>query len=259
MEELIAFSRQVDLLNDEEYQQCVLLFLQKCITSFSKKTTFNILFNAFLCEINNNITKNVSKMNDIITEIVANRNKVSAELEKETQVNCLALDHLPSPILGEIGSYLPFDRKIILEKCNRALFIGIRSSKLLIQTLTEIQFTKLVTFCHQNTEINLPKYGCYKIIIINAKNADADMDDSWDDDMDHNTHMVKYNFNDFDLFKHVEEIEILNCNLTFLQHLKKCENLLNVKTIRIYTEQNDFNNFFIFLSSFINEKLLNLQ
>lgn len=247
MEKIIQFRKGIDSLDDEEYKRC---------TTWFKDSLLSLLFNAFCNELKEEKMDNINKMNEIITKIIRSRNDededdedidIEAEDEEIENVKDIKLDELPSDILPEIVSYLEFDERLQFEKSNRSIFIDIRSSKVAIHPLHHNQFKKLVRFYYDNPkEGNLRKLRIFKSLRMDCRDFEEYLG-------------IKYKWNNFDLLHYIESLQINFDDPSYLKlllsDLNECDDLSNIKMLRLNGEEDiTFDDLFN-LKSIITNKL----
>ena len=123
MEKLIKFRMLSDSLSINEFES----FTTRLVNQFDKRSIIlTSLFHLFRAqnekgEINSDLTTTIS----IISNIIQSRNsKRLKEIESKQELTKFTLHNLPSALIGECASFLPFNQYQVFQKTSRAIFIG---------------------------------------------------------------------------------------------------------------------------------------
>eukprot|EP01084_Bolivina_argentea_P272047 463093_1 len=125
METLLQFKTRMDQLDQIEFIDLIKTCDMKELISCSLFQYFHNKLNSTksLKEIQNTIIPQIQKINDNMFAIITRR-----EDECVTESAALNLNELPAVMISSISSFLPFSDVLNLEKCNKSIFIGTRSS-----------------------------------------------------------------------------------------------------------------------------------
>eukprot|EP01084_Bolivina_argentea_P041395 76363_1 len=156
MEELIRFRYQIDSLTDDAYNK----FSTKIQQSRSSFST--ILFNHFKHQMEHNQCNsatqiNVYQVNEELKQIITSTKFKSNDIDKNNVINVPSqnnknINNLSHDLIANIASYLPFSEHIEFEKCNRFIFVSIRSK--LLSTSSLSLYCPVTSLYHQHLTHN---------------------------------------------------------------------------------------------------------
>eukprot|EP01084_Bolivina_argentea_P164503 286005_1 len=208
MELLLLLKSGIETLTNDE---CI-TFMQ----SINKKYFATILFNNFFHDFNNFQTQSefnttISKLktfNEEISKIVSLRESKPPDNKSKPKSKSkpIQFDDLPSIMLSEIASFLPFDDLKSIELSNRSIFIGTRSPISLNQ-LSPQYSSKLISYLKQNQSKNnyffFHRFQSIKTLTLNITNHyEGDQYDYWGP-------KYKYKLNQLPLFPQLNHLNIV--------------------------------------------------
>eukprot|EP01084_Bolivina_argentea_P164504 286006_1 len=226
MELLLLLKSGIETLTNDE---CI-TFMQ----SINKKYFATILFNNFFHDFNNFQTQSefnttISKLktfNEEISKIVSLRESKPPDNKSKpkSKSKSIQFDDLPSIMISEIASFLPFDDLKSIELSNRSIFIGTRSPISLNQ-LSPQYSSKLISYLTENQSENdyffFHRFQSIKTLTLNISNFYDDDDYDWSE--------YNYKLNRLPLFPQLNHLNIAmdkDCHEEkyidepFMQHLK---------------------------------------
>ena len=124
MERLVRITLLIDSLNDKEHNA----FFKKLLNQFTERRIVNtFVVNLLEKSLKQTDDSYYKQLNKIISNIISSRNKNQSNKIKSTQTSTKTMIDLPSSMISECASYLPFKEIIKFQSCSKFIYYSCAS------------------------------------------------------------------------------------------------------------------------------------